>query len=520
MKCNIALILSALVPVSASFRLQSISYQALLKGIHVDDAVDEDTSTSWASFSKALSETGIVSIRGIPDMNHKKKVLSTLHKCALESKATQEHTFPDGTRRLTMATHSIPGGVQNIDHKSSSSQDCKSFDESSKHFRATVEIATNAFAHLLGRLFGLDKSLEEPLLSTVDDFGFMTFSDVVDSGEHLEHFHSYQKAHHDDSNNGQEETIEMHVDQGLFIAFTPGCLVALNEDASVKFEMSSGFFVQLDDGSIEEVEFSEEDDLVFMLGDGVNQYINKRLNGSKLRAVPHALFMNSHSESVSRVWYGRMVLPPVDAVHPLHGMTFGELRETMISSSLKNQEYENAGIGCSDAMVPRDLSAITCEDDSIYCWHRCMSLADFDVSHENCAEQGLAVHCINPRLQLWAGDLHGDYYPACADNTTQEVETPFPVLADFPRSEEVCTEKAFLEFADPEGYDFHHELPNGAQFMWSIVNNEVKGRIAFNGLFGWLSFGFAGNLTMKNGMHSGTFNLSYNECRIMSTNSY
>jgi hypothetical protein len=40
--------------------------------------------------------------------------------------------------------------------------------------------------------------------------------------------------------------------------------------------------------------------------------------------------------------------------------------------------------------------------------------------------------------------------------------------------------------------------------MWSIVDGGIRGRIAFNDLFGWLALGFAGpEGAAKNGMHGG-----------------
>jgi len=491
MKLIVASFLSLAAPTAAVFHPQAISYDALLNG---------DISVK-SSLVKALSETGLVSITGVPKVDSKDKALSVLHECALNSKSSQEHTFPDGARRLTLATHSVPGtgGVQKIDHKIAS-EACETFDEASSSFRSTVATVTQAFAERVAQSFEMDE-LEDPLLSTKSNIGFKAFSEVVEFGEHLEHFHSYQKSENSQDN---EETIEMHVDQGLFIAFTPGR--SMHPQDPDMTEMTSGFFIELQDGSVEEVEFSDQDDLVFMLGDGVNQYINDKLSGKKLRAVPHTLRMDSLQDAaLSRVWYGRMVLPPVDAVHPTNGMTFGELRERMISSSLNDQEEENVGLGCSGGMVARDLSATTCNEDATYCWHRCMNHTDFGVSNEICADRNLEVHCINPRNQIWAGENHGDFYPACADAATQEVETPFPTLDEYPRPEDICTDAEFDTFADSTGFNYSHVLHGGAKLMWSIEGDAVRGRIAFNGLFGWLAFGFANVGGEKNGMHGGKY---------------
>jgi len=502
MKLTIAIILALAAPAAAVFQPQKISYASLLK------SSDHHEDPAFASaFVKALSETGMVSITGIPNSKTNAQVLSALHECAEQSKATQEHTFPDGARRLTLATRSVPGAIQKIHHQVST-EACDSFNKAAAEFRSTVATVTQAFADRVEQYYfgSLENQVKEgPILSTFHEGVFATFADVVENGEHLEHFHSYQKLQ---GSQDEEETIEMHEDQGLFIAFTPGRFVN-HQDASFRpGEGTSGFFVTLQDGAIEEVKFTEDDDLVIMLGDGVNQYINDKIPDDKikLRSVPHTLRMNSHDPSVSRVWYGRMVLPPVDAVHPAHSMTFGELRERMIASSL-DENKEEPGLGCSGGMVARDLSAVTCEGDSIYCWHRCMNLTD-TVNDEACAERNLSVQCINPRLQLWAGENHGDFYPDCASET-DEVETPYPTLPEYPRDEEVCTDAEFDTFASTTGYDFSYDLTGGARFMWSLEDDgAVRGRIAYNGLFGFLAFGFADVDGDKNGMHGGKYTQS------------
>lgn len=520
----LALLVAVAVPTAAVHPVR-ISYESLLNGGVSLAAV--------SSLEQALTEVGMVSIINIPSF-HKDKddTLSGLDGCLSHSKATQEHTFGDGTRRRTLATHSVPGGIQKVQHGDhisfSTVNDCKSFDESSNEFRSTVAAVTQAFADRVseyvqqqqqqesssaGTTIAAEGEEDMPLLATANGFLFKTLSDVVENGEHLEHFHSYTKSMKDIPGNQEEETIEMHVDQGLFIAFTPGRMVQHpQDDPSVKtFELTSGFYIESKEGTVEEVEFNNEDDLVFMLGDGVNQYINDKLAADKkLRAVPHMLRFKSHGDkSSSRVWYGRMVLPPVDAIHPAHGTTFGQLREHMIAASHNHQEDENAGLGCSGGMVARDLSATTCEGDSMYCWHRCMNTTEHGVSEEICQGRDLQLHCINPRLQIWGEENHGDYYPACADAEVQEVETPFPTLPEYPRSEDACTDTAFDEFADTSGFDFSHDLMGGARFMWSIEDGKVRGRIAYNGLFGWLAFGFADVDGMKNGMHGGRLRILF-----------
>jgi hypothetical protein len=469
------------------FRPYQISYRELLSG----------GESLKMSFVDALSTTGIISVTDIPGMEYKDIASANLHECATESKATEIHKFSDGTQRLTLAAHSLPGFIGTIDHKVSTGA-CESFNQAAASFRSTVATATQAFADRMADFFHMEESGDGDLLSTATNVGFHTIANVVENGEHLEHFHSYQKLDQMSSPAGEEETIEWHVDQGLFLAFTPG---RMYQGAS-KAEISSGFFIKDQDEAIVKVEFNEEDDLVFMLGDGVNQYVNHRLS-QKLRAVPHALTLSPHGETEARVWYGRMVLPPVDAVHPSHGITFGELRERMIESSHSNTE-EALGMGCSGDRVARDLQATTCEGDSIYCWHRCMDPSDFGTSADACLNQDLQLLCINPRRQISDGMSHGDYYPGCADAGVNEEDSAYPTLPEYPRPEDSCTAELYEAYSNSDGYDHVYELNGNATFMWSVENNTVSGRLVFDGLFGWIAFGFANVGGGLNGMLGAT----------------
>ncbi len=80
------------------------------------------------SFVDALTTTGMISVTDIPGMNYKDVAMAALHECAIKSKATEVLKFPDGTQRLTIATHSLPGYIGTIDHKISF-QACESFNQ-------------------------------------------------------------------------------------------------------------------------------------------------------------------------------------------------------------------------------------------------------------------------------------------------------------------------------------------------------------------------------------------------------
>jgi len=542
-------------PTTLLYKPLKISYASLL---HTkENEADHDHQESQQLLS-ALKSVGMVSLTDIPGMRAAKAQALTwdLHACAVAGSASQHHldkdledslpslakhtTFADGTVRRTMATHTVNGHMQNLMDRlfrqgatissSTSLEPCERFAAAADALRPLVDDATQAFAQYLTRI--LQQELghsfdEQPMLRSREPGEcYSTLADVVASGEHLEHFHSYQKISAMDANTDKTEghpeatktTIELHTDQGLLLAFIPGRMVNPqvspedNED-STTWVGTRGFYIELPDKSLAEVYLDEDVDLVFVLGDGVHQYINPRLVSAasmdllesplQLRATPHALVLPSHTVIDARVWYGRMVLPPADALHPAHpDRTLGELQNLLKSSSPSD---EHLSLGCSSNLVARHLEeSINCEDDTLYCWHRCMNLTEYGVSEEVCAAQNLQLQCINPRRQLW-DNTHGDFFPDCIDTATAVVATPFPRLPDYPRANETCTPAAWEAFVDQEASNYEHsfDLKNGAIFQWSVIDQEqvIQGRLLYNGLFGYLSFGFAGLNGAKNGMH-------------------
>jgi len=219
--------------------------------------------------------------------------------------------YRDGSLRKSFATSTRPngdGGAQSIKvleefvNSRVSSSSCARFQDQLSSFRSTVDSVIRLFATKLsnemeGTLF-LDSS-SQPLLRNSDPTGedYVNIDQIVNGGVHLEHFHSYQKdtkmvgaEYNNNSNNiieedgdedGDEEkkkkTIEFHTDQGFFIAFTPGMIVSPTTPTGStarqeELPLSNGFYIQdTTNGERMHLVFTEEDELVFMMGDGVNQ---------------------------------------------------------------------------------------------------------------------------------------------------------------------------------------------------------------------------------------------------------
>jgi hypothetical protein len=371
---------------------------------------------SQAQLKEALATVGMISVTDIGnDFRLKKQqTLSLLldEECnQASSSVREEHVFGDGTRRRTLATHTINGEMKAA-AASNNEQACEAFEQASTAFRHQVAEVTEAFAK---RLESLLENTARPLLTLDLGLGTLdTIAEVVENGEHLEHFHSYSYSSSSSSAPVEKtmDTIEMHTDQGMFLVFTPG-------QTPNNQELTDGFFIQLPDGSRVMVNFDSDDELVFLLGDGIHQVLS---DNKDLYATPHALQMTARDV---RVWYGRMVLPPANAISPKHSeTTFGDIRNLLIEN-VRSGNDEVLSLGCS---LPhqRALQAEeeSCIADQLWCWHRCQNLTDV-VSEDACTAVNLDLACINSERQLWSTAHNPDFKPGCVDLETAEV-APIP----------------------------------------------------------------------------------------------
>ncbi len=379
---------------------------------------------------EALGTDGFVSVTNIPEFKlSKHNIMSNLHSCLMDlgDDAVASHYFVDGTIRRSFATTTLPEvGAQPIKSLEDLelSEYCQSFKRELSSFRSSVETATKLFSRKLSTEMGA--YLHTPLMtSNVDGVVYDSISEVVAGGEHLEHFHSYQK----DSFSGGAEatTIELHTDQGFFIAFTPGLIAS--QDPTKQLKLSDGFYVLDRNGEKASVKFSEEDDLVFMIGDGANQYINNNFVDSEdatpLRATPHALsFPASIDSSDVRVWYGLMVLPPNNALLRSSGLTHREVRETLMDASTSG---DSISLGCSSQDMKavihtsRDLSGpsevLNCTSDELFCWYRCQPLGD---ELKTCTDRGLSLECVDSQGKITEPTQHNGAEPACYNSSAMQ----------------------------------------------------------------------------------------------------
>jgi hypothetical protein len=344
-------------------------------------------------------------------------------------------TFEDGTVRTSLAgvsdalgTHKIIVDMAAEITGQETVAACEAFQASSGEFRDLVTRVSSEFGARLGELVSKRGGFSPMPRAAGTAEAYGQVSDIFQHGKHLEHFHSY----HAPMRNAdvRPTTIDFHRDQGLCIAFSAALLVqqdgaGAHGDALPTDRSTGEFQIELRGGERVTAEFPS-DHLVFMLGDGVDQYVNRdgyAGEGLALRAVPHAMTMPDHALSEYRSWYGRMFLPPEDAVDEAHGITYGSIRRIMNSDLVSGEDGGAAwefSLGCSSGQRARLLMDDPgCADNQYYCWHRCMTYTA-GAEPDDCLAQGLEVRCTDPDGNLKEGPGHGtdmSWAPRCWNAT-------------------------------------------------------------------------------------------------------
>ena len=447
------------------------------------------------AFRAALAEDGIVALTDIPGLRVT-KALAAAHVCVTTSDETRTMTFADGTSRRTIA--GVTAGA-----------DSKPLDagcEDLAAFRQAVSNAAGAFVSSFASAFPV---ADPPLLHAADPSGapYGTLEDVVSRAEHLDHFHAYTR-----TTNSNASTIDLHADAGMFIAFVPGLMV--DQDGVAHTGGDAGaFYVQRRDGTVARADFGETRDgvLVFMLGDGVDHYIAPKLaQPHLLRGVPHAMSMpsnNDEGKGMSRMWFGRMFLPPSEALSEKHGISFGEVRRRAVEGTHDNANGIGGGISCSRKLA--EVEGLQCKDNQMYCWMRCMDFTE-EANPETCGAQNLGLKCASQRDQVWVPeDSHGDYEPTCTNST--EAVSPPPTI---PPRADTCNDTAkWIAFLDKESYPNSQELVKDKLFaMWRVTEDGMLNvRMVFDGIAGWLALGHENVGGGHNGMNGAHIVMGIND---------
>mmetsp|Transcript_7160 Transcript_7160/g.8188 ORF Transcript_7160/g.8188 Transcript_7160/m.8188 type:complete len:553 (+) Transcript_7160:112-1770(+) len=306
-----------------------------------------------------LTNTGIVTVSDIPNFSSlRKNVLKYAALCSLSSKSVNlggfRTYFEDGVVRSSLGAKVTAEEYLPVKGLDSSSAACSSFEKLSLEFRKLVSSVSDLFVDNIDAVAGTNLG-DQIMKNRFQSEAYESVSEIVKEGEHLEHFHTYQRITFPEKS---QYTMDMHVDLGLFIAMTPGLFVEGDPDDE------SGLYIELKNGEVVKPNFGNGDVLIFMIGDGFKQWINPSL-GVSFRATPHAMRMPK--EASTRTWYGRMFLPPKNAFLVPQAQTFRELQADIGTS-------RHAGTACSDGLVISERSLQGCDAETeIYCWTQCRS---------------------------------------------------------------------------------------------------------------------------------------------------
>eukprot|EP01039_Chlorochromonas_danica_P002499 gene2497-2737_t len=356
---QVSLALAAATTATQTYRLKEINYHDLAVGkLSVAQAAVE-----------ALTEVGALQITDIPNFaKARKEALGRVAECYKFDDKASRLVMSDGARRYSSGAASHRGVPEAM------SSPCGN---DAAHLRAAVDDATSQLFHAFDLV--VSKKSEKKADANVMEPSYSNFVDLMAVGEHLEHLHTYYSG--DDATLAQAispATVNYHVDSGLMIAMTTGYY------APTPATEASGLYMELADGQKVKV-LADDDSLIILMADGAASWLAP-VFGRPLYAPSHALFADLPANGqASRSWYGKMYLPPADAVIPHARMPFARYHSLATNNAASlttaTQNSEDRLVDLLPSACGRDSSrylavvATTCTEDKIYCWMSCMSIS-------------------------------------------------------------------------------------------------------------------------------------------------
>eukprot|EP01039_Chlorochromonas_danica_P008457 gene8457-9323_t len=353
---------------------------------------------------EVLTSVGALQIVDIPRFGMiRKRALEDLGECFQSEGTAPVLVMPDGSRRVSCgaATHrGLAEPMSNI---------CG---EASAKLRATVDATTRQL------FLALDAAAaKRPRGNRLMEPGYESFVHLMTEGEHLEHLHTYfSPTSASKLEATSAATLNYHVDAGLMIAMTVGYY------NPSEVSEASGLYLELPDGSRSKV-LAKEDALIILMGDGAERWLAPVL-GKAFRAPPHALLADLPAESgASRSWYGKMYLPPVDAIIPQEGISFASYHELEAKKSAPLTTAEASTADQLSALLPsacgghlglwgeqknkkRYLSTVgnSCPSGEIWCWARCMDASTLPCGSDAVCWNNKDNEPMDPNQMCMGGD--------------------------------------------------------------------------------------------------------------------
>lgn len=389
----------------------------------------------------------------------RKKALSALCTCPLFEKSSssnaddlfeklsdahpkdiQQIDLPDGSIRRTLATATV--GFEGHDDSESSHplQLTTLFKEQcGQPAYDSVENLRDAISKVVSLFVGkLDDEKQRD----------QSYRQVLQSANHLEHFHVYYKDglpsddvtstfKYEDGNvptrdlsqrapgalinkrgksKTTKSTFDYHTDAGFFLSFVPSM-----DCGSSKVDNTS-FYIKSQEQPLQ----IEEDEVVILLGAGAQYWMNNNPDSSdSFVAAPHALRL---LPGAHRSWYGKMHLLPASLTSNAFESSFGYQHASSVKYGdvLPTFQLENyqASIpsapvdGCgTNPLKSQDLvthseveirqnrrrlqhvgSPANCNNETnFFCWYQCLSIpnADFTLDY---LRDGYSLYCLDPSM--------------------------------------------------------------------------------------------------------------------------
>jgi len=368
-------------------------------------------------FREAMESEGIVAITDVPWLKdiHTTTML-TLDACQRANPSLfTVSTLQDGTTRATLASETRGGTSAALDSRVKAR--CPEFVKNSKALRALVTRVSKGFIRAFDQGLG---PVAMPRDGTNANSAYDSLEKALQNSQHLDHFHAYRGAESKDTQvvDGTSDTdvqysIDLHTDDGLFIALIPALsVVSSSSRLSAEIPSNHGFYVQLNNGETIKPIFADPHSLVFMLGGGMSRWVEKKGGAPgdwRMGGVPHAVMVETKE---NRMWYGRMFLPPSDALANDMPLTFGDYREYQLNP--KDNVENLARIGCIQADGQRgmlDVQDAKCNDNEFHCWMRCYPSSNYTCqNHEHLA-------CLNPSTGQTCDPEKMGCQPVCVEDS-------------------------------------------------------------------------------------------------------
>eukprot|EP00471_Norrisiella_sphaerica_P006583 CAMPEP_0184490978 /NCGR_PEP_ID=MMETSP0113_2-20130426/19326_1 /TAXON_ID=91329 /ORGANISM="Norrisiella sphaerica, Strain BC52" /LENGTH=590 /DNA_ID=CAMNT_0026875137 /DNA_START=122 /DNA_END=1894 /DNA_ORIENTATION=+ len=327
---------------------------------------------SETQIKNAIKQNGIVAITGIPHFEEAQlEAMNHLASCEAELPHLFKTSYlKDGTTRSTLAAETRSGVSMLFGPNIISG--CPGFVAFSKRLRDITSQVSFNFIQSLDRNFG-------PLQMKRSGKPYTSLTEALGNAQQLDHFHVY-KAPLPSLIEHQTMTVDFHTDDGLFIAISPALLLPRTEASSGSgvnqgrsLHASPGFYIKMTSGMEVEAMFPDPHCLVFMVGSGLARWVDGAQRTGIRNGVPHGVRIPAAS---TRLWFGRMFLPPKDALSLDTGMKFMDYRDLQLLDFYKEQ----SSLGCVQNVESERLpvavqfsESAKCQEDEFHCWMRCWS---------------------------------------------------------------------------------------------------------------------------------------------------